>query len=101
MPFQAVPPNVVTMKSRVACHVPPALHGARTQPACASEIGIEAFEADRSATHLYCTASLAGLWTYQKGGFFHGGRFATLLDVVNHYDAQFNLSLSNQERRTW
>jgi cytochrome c peroxidase len=32
-------------------------------------------------------------------GFFHDGRFATLLDVVNHYDTQFNLNLSDANKR--
>jgi cytochrome c peroxidase len=44
------------------------------------------------------TAPLAGLWTHQKGGFFHDGRFATLRDVVNHYDTQFNLNLSDANK---
>ena len=63
-----------------------------------SEIGIDSFQADRSPTHMYRTAPLAGLWTHRKGGFFHDGRFATLLDVVNHYDVQFKLSLSNAQK---
>ena len=33
-----------------------------------------------------------------KGSFYHDGRFKTLLDVVNSYDARFNLTLSNQEK---
>jgi hypothetical protein len=28
----------------------------------------------------------------------HDGRFATLLDVVNHYDSFFNLGLTPQEK---
>ena len=43
---------------------------------------------------MYRTAPLAGLWTHQKGGFYHDGRFATLLDVVNHYDDHLKLNLS-------
>ena len=31
-----------------------------------------------------------------KGGFFHDARFATLRDVVNHYNAFFNLGLTEQ-----
>jgi hypothetical protein len=64
-----------------------------------SEIGVDSFQADRSPTHMYRTAPLAGLWAHQKGGFYHDGRFATLLDVVNHYDAQFNLNLSDANKR--
>jgi hypothetical protein len=48
---------------------------------------------------MYRTAPLAGLWTHQKGGFYHDGRFATLLDVVAHYDTLFKLSLSDQEKK--
>ena len=51
------------------------------------------------AIHLLWRMSLAGLWTHQKGGFFHDGRFATLLDVVDHYDTQFNLNLSDANKR--
>jgi hypothetical protein len=47
---------------------------------------------------MYRTAPLAGLWTHMKGGFYHDGRFATLLDVVNHYDGFMKLGLSAQEK---
>jgi hypothetical protein len=33
----------------------------------ANEIGIDAIQADRSATRMTRTAPLAGLWTHQKG----------------------------------
>jgi len=39
-----------------------------------------------------------GLWTHQKGGFFHDGRFATLQNGMNHYDASFKLGLSDSEK---
>jgi hypothetical protein len=42
---------------------------------------------------------LKGLWTHQKGGFYHDGRFATLLDVVNHYNRFFGLGLMDGEKR--
>src|SRR2546422_258412 len=63
------------------------------------QIGVDAWQADRSPTHMYRTAPLAGLWSHQKGGFYHDGRFATLLDVVNHYDTFFKLRLTEQEKR--
>ena len=63
-----------------------------------SEIGVDAFQADRSPTHAYRTAPLAGLWSHQKGGFYHDGRFATLMDVVNHYDTFMKLGLSNADK---
>lgn len=63
-----------------------------------SEICIDSFQADRAPDHRYRTAPLNGLWTHTKGGFYHDGRFATLLDVVNHYDSCFSLGLSAQEK---
>jgi cytochrome c peroxidase len=48
---------------------------------------------------MYRTAPLAGLWTHQTGGFFHDGRFATLLDVVDHYDSHFKLNLSDTDKK--
>jgi hypothetical protein len=81
------------------CHVPPLYTEPGYNLHAPSEIGVDAFQADRSPTHMYRTAPLAGLWTHQKGGFFHDGRFATLLDVVNHYDTQFNLNLSDEDKR--
>jgi len=33
-----------------------------------------------------------------KGGFYHDGRFATLRDVVQHYDAVFHLKLTEREK---
>jgi hypothetical protein len=33
-----------------------------------------------------------------KGGFYHDGRFATLADVVNHYDNHFQTALTEQEK---
>ena len=45
------------------------------------------------------TAPLRGLFAHTKGGFYHDGRFATLLDVVNHYNNFKRLNLSEQEKR--
>ncbi len=33
-----------------------------------------------------------------KGGFYHDGRFATLEDVVDHYNAHFRLNLTAKEK---
>jgi hypothetical protein len=82
-----------------ACHVPPLFTEPGNNLHAPSEIGVDSFQADRSPTHMYRTAPLAGLWTHQKGGFYHDGRFATLLDVVNHYDTQFNLKPSDAAKR--
>ena len=63
------------------------------------EIGIDAFQANRSPDRRYRTAPLKGLWTHTKGGFYHDGQFATLLDVMNHYNTFFNLGLTDGEKQ--
>ena len=63
-----------------------------------SEIGIDDFEADRSPTGKYRTTPLGGLFTRAKGGFYHDGRFATLGEVVKHYNNHFKLNLSTAEQ---
>jgi cytochrome c peroxidase len=63
-----------------------------------AEIGIDEFQANRAPDRRYRTSPLGGLWTHTKGGFFHDGRFATLRDVVDHYDAFFELGLTAQEK---
>jgi cytochrome c peroxidase len=86
-------------KARCAtCHVPPLYTEPGKNLYAPSEIGVDAFQADRSPTHAYRTAPLRGLWTHQKGGFYYDGRFATLRDVVNHYDGFLRLGLTEQEK---
>ena len=63
-----------------------------------AEIGIDDFEAMRSPTGKYRTTPLGGLFTKEKGGFYHDGRFPTLLDVVNHYNRHNRLNLSRKEK---
>ena len=62
------------------------------------EMGIDSFQADRSPELRYRTSPLKGLWTHTTGGFYHDGRFATLLDVVNHYNTLFSLGLTDAEK---
>jgi hypothetical protein len=81
------------------CHVPPLFTEPGHNLHAPKEIGIDSFQADRSPTHMYRTAPLAGLWAHQKGGFYHDGRFATLPDVVNHYDRHFKLDLSEANKK--
>jgi hypothetical protein len=80
------------------CHVPPLFTEPGQNLHTPAEVGVDAFQADRSPTHMYRTAPLAGLWSHQKGGFYHDGRFATLLDVVNHYDDLLKLNLSAPQK---
>src|SRR5215813_6219183 len=89
------------------CHVEPLM----TEPGWnlhkPAEIGLDSFQADRAPDHSYKTSNLAGIFVREnglfmkpssKGRFFHDGRFATLSDVVNHYNIQFNLGLTDQEK---
>jgi hypothetical protein len=81
-----------------SCHVPPTFTEPGWNMHTADEIGIDDFQASRSPDKRYRTAPLKGLWTHTKGGFYHDGRFPTLLAVINHYNAHFGLSLSDRER---
>jgi hypothetical protein len=80
------------------CHVPPLYTEPGWNRHTPEEIGIDSFQADRSPDGRYRTTPLKGLWAHAKGGFYHDGRFATLRDVVDHYDAHFALSLSAQQK---
>ena len=80
------------------CHVPPLYTEPGWNMHTAEEIGIDSFQADRSPDGRYRTAPLKGLWAHQKGGFYHDGRFATLADVLDHYDAHFGLGLTDGEK---
>ena len=81
-----------------ACHVPPLFTEPGNNLHEPAEIGVDSFQADRSPTHMYRTAPLAGLWTHQKGGFYHDGRFATLGDVLDHYNRYLKLELTDREK---
>ena len=86
-------------KARCAgCHVAPTFTEPGWNLHTAQEIGIDNFQANRAPDKRYRTAPLKGLWTHTKGGFYHDGRFATLFDVVNHYDGHFGLGLSDDEK---
>jgi len=80
------------------CHVPPLFTEPGNNLHAPEEVGVDSFQADRSPTHKYRTAPLAGLWTHQKGGFYHDGRFATLGEVIDHYDTFSKLNLTQQEK---
>ncbi|HSM86820.1 MAG TPA: hypothetical protein VLT16_11735 [Candidatus Limnocylindrales bacterium] len=80
------------------CHVPPAFTEPGWNMHTASEVCVDDFQASRSPDDRYRTTPLNGLWTHTKGGFYHDGRFATLADVINHYDSCFSLGLSDQEK---
>ncbi|HEY6098303.1 MAG TPA: hypothetical protein VIW03_02670 [Anaeromyxobacter sp.] len=80
------------------CHVPPIFTEPGWNMHTPAEIGIDDFQAMRAPDKRYRTAPLRGLFTHVKGGFFHDGRFATLADVVDHYDKTFSLGLGAAEK---
>ncbi|MFN2548214.1 MAG: hypothetical protein ABR567_12325 [Myxococcales bacterium] len=80
------------------CHVPPLFTEPGWDLHAASEIGVDDFQAKRSPDEKYRTSPLKGLWAHQKGGFYHDGRFATLADVVSHYDGSLSLGLSAAQK---
>jgi hypothetical protein len=81
-----------------SCHVPPLF----TEPGWnlhrPAELGIDDFQAERSPTGQYRTTPLRGLSAHARRGFYHDGRFATLREVVDHYDAQLGLGLTDAEK---
>jgi hypothetical protein len=85
----------------VTCHYGDALSdvndGILHAPA---EVGQDPAYALRTATKLYRTTPLRGLWNppQLRGPYFHDGSAATLEQVVDHYVARFNLTLSAQQR---
>jgi hypothetical protein len=84
-----------------ACHVPPLYTEPGWNMHKAKEIGIDEFQAERSPDERYRTTPLGGLGSraQQQGGFYHDGRFATLLDVVNHYNSFQRLGLTDAQKQ--
>ncbi len=62
-----------------------------------SEVGTEAGYAARTATGKYRTTPLRGL--QQHAPYFHDGSAPDLMAVVNHYDRQFGLHLTDAQKR--
>jgi hypothetical protein len=82
-----------------SCHSPELYKNPSTILHDAAEIGIDDFEAKRSPTGKYRTTPLAGLFTRTQGGFYHDGRFATIPDVIDHYDTHMKLHLTAKEKQ--
>jgi hypothetical protein len=80
------------------CHIPPLFAEPGWNTHKPDEICIDDFQSNRSPDKTYVTQGLKGLWSHMKGGFYHDGRFATLLDVVNHYNNCKKLNLSEAEK---
>jgi hypothetical protein len=84
--------------SCATCHVSPLYTEPGWNMHKPEEVCVDSFQANRSPDEHYRTAPLKGLWSHQTGGFYHDGRFATLLEVVNHYDTCMSLGLNSQEK---
>lgn len=80
------------------CHVPPLFTEPGWNTHTPEEMGIDDFQANRSPERSYVTQGLKGIWI-RKRGFYHDGRFPTLLDVVNHYDSFRELNLTEAEKK--
>jgi hypothetical protein len=84
------------------CHMPPLYTDAGYNTHTPAEMCIDSFQADRGPTgaigSTLVTPQLSGLWARSKRGFYHDGRYPTLLEVTNHYNACFNLGLSPGEK---
>jgi hypothetical protein len=93
------------------CHVPPLFTDAGWNMHPGADIGIDDFQASRtplsqragSVTPVYRTTPLRGVFARAerfvtnpaaKGRYYHDGRFATLDDVVAHYNTTMSLALS-------
>jgi len=81
------------------CHVPDLYSEPGSSLHTPEEIGIDDFQSSRSPTKMYRTTPLRGLWSHQKGGFYHDGRFQTLDEVIVHYDQHLKLQLTDSEKK--
>ena len=81
-----------------SCHVPPLFTEPGWNMHKGSEIGIDDFQANRSPDKAYRTTPLKGLFSHSKGGFYHDGRFANLMEVIDHYDGFGKLNLSKEQK---
>ena len=63
----------------------------------AAETGMDGAYALRTATKMYRTTPLRGLW--QHPPYFHDGSAKTLMDVVDHYNRVRKLGLTDAQKR--
>ena len=81
-----------------SCHVAPLYTEPGHNLHAPADIGIDAFQAERSPARGYRTAPLAGLWTHFEGGFYHDGRFQSLDAVIDHYEDVFGFTLGSNDQ---
>ena len=80
------------------CHVEPLWTDPGWNLHMPSEICIDSFQANRAPDMRYRTSPIGELFTHFKGGFYHDGRFATLANVVDHYNTCMTLGLLPNEK---
>jgi cytochrome c5 len=80
-----------------SCHAGETYTDAGEKLHAAEETGVDPAYAKRSATGLYRTTPLRGLW--QHPPYFHDGSAQTLEDVVDHYNKTLNLCLTKPQKR--
>jgi mono/diheme cytochrome c family protein len=78
------------------CHTGEAFTDANTLLHEPSEVPTDPTHAQRSATKMYRTTPLRGIW--QHPPYFHDGSAATLADVVERYDVAKGLGLTAQQK---
>jgi mono/diheme cytochrome c family protein len=78
------------------CHTGEAFTDANTLLHQPSEVPTDPTHAQRSATKMYRTTPLRGMW--QHPPYFHDGSAATLADVVERYDGARGLGLTAQQK---
>jgi hypothetical protein len=81
------------------CHMQPKGTQAGWNLVAPADICTDAFTARRSPTGRYRTTPLEGIFARSKGGFYHDGRYPTLMPVVEHYDSCQHLNLTAREKR--
>jgi hypothetical protein len=80
------------------CHVEPLWTDPGWNLHTPAEVCIDSFQANRAPDHRYRTSPIGDLFTHFKGGFYHDGRFSTLMNVVDHYNSCLRLGLSTGEK---
>jgi mono/diheme cytochrome c family protein len=78
------------------CHTGEAFTDANTLLHQPSEVPTDPTHAQRSASKMYRTTPLPGIW--QHPPYFHDGSAATLADVVERYDVAKGLGLTAQQK---
>ncbi|MGH9665410.1 MAG: hypothetical protein ACRD9L_13385, partial [Bryobacteraceae bacterium] len=80
------------------CHVEPLWSDPGWNLHTPAEVCIDGFQANRAPDRRYRTSPIGDLFTHSKGGFYHDGRFPTLMNVVDHYNTCLSLGLTSNEK---